>query len=188
MAKRKSTKAAEPGPAEEAAAKPAKPRPADAKDKDDIYQLKITLRDIKPPIWRRIQVPDCSLAKLHDIIQVVMGWDDQHLHSFEVGEQEYSDPRMTEDSDMKDTRRARLSRLVPKEGFKFHYTYDFGDNWEHESVVEEILPPEEGRKYPVCLTGKRACPPEDVGGPWGYADFVEAILDPEHERHEEYLE
>ncbi len=90
--------------------------------------------------------------------------------------------------DMEDDGKARLSRIIGGENFKFSYTYDFGDNWEHEILVEKILPPEEDRDYPVCLAGKRACPPEDIGGVWGYMEFVEAMRDPKHPRHEEFSE
>jgi Plasmid pRiA4b ORF-3-like protein len=186
MVKRKTTKVAESGPTEEAVAKPTKSQPAKATGK--VFQLKITLKDIKPPIWRRVQVPDCSLDELHGIIQVAMGWEDYHLYSFKVGGTEFSDPRGSGEIDMEDASRVKLSRVIPREKNKFRYTYDFGDSWEHEILVEKILPPEEGQKYPVCLEGKRSCPPEDVGGPWGYEEVVEAIRDPHHEQHEELLE
>jgi hypothetical protein len=153
-----------------------------------VYQLKITLMDIRPPIWRRVLVPDCPLTRLHEIIQVAMGWENYHLYDFEAGGERYTDPRGMADLDMEDASRARLSQVARKEKAKFRYTYDFGDNWQHEVLVEKVLPPEEGQAYPVCVAGKRACPPEDVGGPWGYLEFAEAIQDPEHERHEEFLE
>ncbi len=153
-----------------------------------VYQLKITLKDIKPPIWRRVLVPDCSLAKLHEVIQAAMGWENYHLYDFEVGGQHYTDPRGTDDLDMEDASRAKLSQIATREKAKLRYTYDFGDNWQHEVLVEKILASEEGKVYPVCIAGKRACPPEDVGGPWGYMEFAEAIKDPEHERHEEFIE
>ena len=154
-----------------------------------VYQLKIALRNVRPRIWRRVQVRDCTLAELHEIIQVAMGWEFSHLYSFNIGGVDYGDLDMTGDElDMKDARRARLCRLVRGEKFKFRYTYDFGDNWEHEIVVEKILPPEEGKTYPVCVDGKRAGPPEDVGGVWGYMDFIEAIRDPKHPQHRELAE
>ncbi|MHC5537135.1 plasmid pRiA4b ORF-3 family protein [Singulisphaera rosea] len=153
-----------------------------------VYQLKVKLKHIRPPIWRRLLVPDCSLAKLHEIIQIAMGWESHHLYDFEVGGSHYSDSSDMFDSDRKDARRAKLGRFAPEGKVKIHYTYDFGDNWQHDVLVEKVVPPEEGMTYPVCIGGKRACPPEDVGGPWGYMEFAEAIRDPEHERHEEYLE
>ncbi len=164
------------------------PKPKSAQTAGKIFQLKITLKDIRPPVWRRVQVRDCSLADLHEVIQVAMGWENYHLYDFEVGGERYTDPRGMDDLDMEDAGRVRLGQLAPKEKAKFRYTYDFGDNWQHEVLVEKILPPQEGREYPVCIAGKRACPPEDVGGPWGYTEFAEAIRDPEHEQHEEFLE
>ncbi len=157
-----------------------------------IYQLKVTLKHSKPPIWRRLQVPgDISLAKLHHILQIAMGWSDYHLHQFEVSGAYYGVPDPDYKSmgfDMRDEKRLKLNQAAPAEKFKFRYEYDFGDSWEHEIVVEKILSPEAGLHYPRCLTGKRACPPEDVGGVWGYDSFLEAIKDPGHPEHEEMLE
>jgi hypothetical protein len=89
---------------------------------------------------------------------------------------------------MHDERQMRLDQITNREGFKFRYEYDFGDSWLHQVLVEKILPPEPGQDYPVCIKGRRARPPEDVGGMWGYYDFLEAITDPDHEEHESYLE
>lgn len=168
------------------AAKPGKPKPVESTG--SVYQLKITLKDIRPPVWRRVVVPDCSLAELHEVIQAAMGWENYHLYDFVVGGERYTDPRGMDDLDMEDAGKVKLSQVAPKEKAKLRYTYDFGDNWQHEVLVEKVLPPEEGQKYPVCIAGKRACPPEDVGGPWGYMEFAEAIRDPQHERHEEFIE
>jgi hypothetical protein len=158
----------------------------------DIYQIKVTLRYSKPPIWRRIQVPaDVSLARLHRILQVIMGWEDYHLHQFIIDDEYYGEPHPDYEvwgPEMRDEQRAELGRLVPEEGLKFLYEYDFGDGWEHKLLVEKILPPEPGVGYPRCLKGKRACPPEDVGGVWGYDGFLEVIRDPDHPEHEEWLE
>jgi hypothetical protein len=152
-----------------------------------IYQIKVTLKGSKPPIWRRIQVGgETTLAGLHGILQAVMGWDDYHLHSFEVNGVAYGQP--SPELPMRNDKSAKLTQLVPGEKFKFRYEYDFGDSWEHVLEVEKILPPEPGVHYPRCLTGKRACPPEDVGGIWGYADFLVAIASPEHPEHDEMLE
>jgi Plasmid pRiA4b ORF-3-like protein len=167
---------------------PIKPSRKGAGKDDRIYQLKINLKDVKPPVWRRVLVPDCPLTKLHEIIQVVMGWDDCHMYDFEVGGQRYTDPRGMDDPDMEDAGKVRLGQVAPKEKAKFRYTYDFGDDWRHEVVVEKVLPREAGKAYPACIYGKGACPPEDVGGPWGYMEFVEAIGDPAHERHDEFME
>ena len=154
-----------------------------------IYQIKVTLRHSKPPIWRRILVPsDITLAELHDILQAVMGWCDAHLHQFIVEGTYYGVPDPDDYVEVKDERQMRLNQIVPGVKYKFVYEYDFGDSWEHELLVEKILPLEEGVRYPSCIKGKRSCPPEDVGGVWGYALFLEAMRDPEHPEHEDYVE
>jgi hypothetical protein len=157
----------------------------------EIYQLKITLRYIRPPIWRRVQVPsDITLAKLHRIIQTAMGWYDSHLHQFIVGEKYYGVPSIDEFSELelKDERQARLSQVLSKPKQKIVYEYDFGDGWEHTILLEKILQPEPAVRYPCCVAGARACPPEDCGGTGGYENFLAAIRDPKHEEHDEYLE
>jgi hypothetical protein len=154
-----------------------------------VYQLTITLKGSQPPIWRRIQVTsDTTLARLHRILQRVMGWEDDHLYQFVVGGVEYSDPRVLEEMEGEDAQRVALATLVWGEKCKFLYRYDFGDSWDHELLVEKILPRDEGKRYPRCLAGKRACPPEDCGGIWGYAGFLAAIRDPKHPEHEEMRE
>jgi len=154
-----------------------------------VYQIKITLKGSKPPIWRRIQVTsDTTLARLHRILQRVMGWEDYHLYQFVVAGMEYSDPRVLEEMEGEDAQRITLATLVWGEKCKFLYRYDFGDSWDHELLVEKRLPLDEGKRYPICLRGKRACPPEDCGGIWGYASFLEAIRDPEHAEHDEMVE
>lgn len=160
---------------------------------DLLFQLKITLLEIKLPIWRRIQVPDCTLDDLHEVIQAAMGWENYHLHQFIIGGVRYGmpDPDGLEfGPKIKDESKVLLSEIAPKSDkpFRFKYEYDFGDGWLHEIVLEGYPAIENGQKYPLCLEGSRACPPEDVGGPWGYADFLEAIADPKHERHSELLE
>jgi hypothetical protein len=154
-----------------------------------VYQIKVTLRGSKPPIWRRFQVAsDTSLVQLHRILQCVMGWEDYHMHQFIVGGVMYGNADMMEDFDTVEEKTVTLDQIVRREKFKFIYEYDFGDGWEHELLVEKILPVEEGKTYPVCLTGKRACPPEDCGGIWGYSGFLEAVQDPAHPEHEEMLD
>ena len=153
-----------------------------------VYQIKVTLKGSKPPIWRRIQVTsETTLAQLHRILQRVMGWEGSHLYQFVAGGMEYSDPSMLAEMEGEDTHRVTLANLVRGEKYKFLYEYDFGDGWEHEILIEKILPLEAGKRYPVCLTGKRACPPEDCGGVWGYVGFLEAIQDPHHPEHDEML-
>lgn len=156
---------------------------------DEIYQIKVTLRHSKPPIWRRLLVPgDATLDDMHDIIQIAMGWTDSHLHQFIIAKEYYSIPDGEDWGPVLDERQYRLSQIAPSEKSKFIYEYDFGDSWEHEIVVEKILPRDPEAQYPTCLTGKRACPPEDIGGVWGFEAFLEAINDPEHEEHESYME
>lgn len=159
-----------------------------------LYQFKITLLGTKPPIWRRIQVPDSTLDELHLHIQSAMGWTNSHLHQFDIDGERYGDPDLLDDGfgdfDCVDSTRTKLSKLIPAKSSKvrFRYEYDFGDGWEHEILFEERVTPEENQDYPRCVAGKRACPPEDIGGVWGYVEFLEAINDPKHERHAEFLE
>ena len=153
-----------------------------------VYQIKVTLKGSRPPIWRRMQViSDTTLAQLHRLLQCVMGWEDAHLSQFVVSGIRYGDPRLLGELDAADARTVPLATLGLREKRKCLYEYDFGNSWEHELLVEEILPRDEGKRYPVCLTGKRACPPEDCGGIWGYASFLAAIRDPEHPEHDEML-
>jgi hypothetical protein len=161
-----------------------------AKKPTQIYQIKVTLDHTHPPIWRRILVAgNTTLLKLHDILQIVMGWEDYHLHMFTVGGSIYGDPADDEYGDLGtiDEANYKLSQVIHIDGQRFSYEYDFGDSWDHTLLVEKILPPEEGVRYPVCLKGKRACPPEDVGGVWGYADFLKAVRNPRHPEHDEWL-
>ena len=159
------------------------------KELRNVYQIKISLRGIRPPIWRRLEVfSDTTLEKLHLIIQLAMGWGNYHLHQFTIGGEEYGQSDPDNDFEVNDERKVKLYQVVPGEKFKFSYEYDFGDYWEHTVLVEKILPVEKGKQYPNCAKGKRACPPEDVGGVWGYADFLETIKDVNHSEHEDMLE
>jgi hypothetical protein len=159
-----------------------------------VYQFKITLLESHPPIWRRIQVKDCTLDKLHEHIQMAMGWTNSHLHHFKIGEQFYGDPDLMqenfEDMDYEDSTTTKISDILPKTGrrFRFLYEYDFGDSWNHEVHFVGAVRADPKVKYPLCLEGERACPPEDCGGVWRYADFVEAIQNPDDEQHGELLE
>lgn len=163
-------------------------------DLEVIYQFKITLLESSPPIWRRIQVQDCTLDKLHEHIQTAMGWTNSHLHQFDIGGQRYGDPGLLddgfEDFECVDSVVTSISDILPETGkrFAFQYEYDFGDGWEHEVLYEGSPPLEKGKKYPLCLEGERACPPEDVGGVWGYAEYLDALADPKHECHADYME
>jgi hypothetical protein len=159
-----------------------------------LYQLKVTLIDSKPAIWRRIQVKDCTLDKLHEHIQTVMGWTNSHLHHFDVDGQLYGDPELMEESfhemNYRDSTITLLSDVVPEDGkrVRFQYDYDFGDSWEHEILFEGCPQPEKGQKYPACVEGERACPPEDVGGVWGYAEFLKTIKSRKRRKRVEMLE
>lgn len=164
--------------------------PSENESQSRIYQIKVTLEGSKPPIWRRLQVPgDTTLGELHDIIQIAMGWTDSHLHQFIVDGTYYGmpDPDWDDLHQTLDEGRFRLDQIATQEGDKFRYEYDFGDSWLHQVLVEKITPPDPEQVYPICIKGRRACPPEDVGGVWGYEEFLEAIRDPKHPEHEEYL-
>jgi hypothetical protein len=150
-----------------------------------IYQLKITLDEIHPPIWRRIQVQSSiKLCCLHSALQVVMGWTESHLHQFEKGGKFWAVP---EYEDLIDESKVQLAKLLKAEGDSMVYVYDFGDNWTHMIVLEKILPAEGASSHPVCRAGERRCPPEDVGGVSGYEQFLEIIFDPKHEEYEHFV-
>jgi len=156
-----------------------------------IYRLKVTLKGSKPPIWRRLEVPgNITLAKFHQVLQVAMGWTDSHLHQYIIANTYYGTPNPGFDlfGKTKNERKFMLQQVALREKMKFLYEYDFGDSWEHEILVEKILPMTEERRHPVCLKGVKACPPEDIGGLWGYYDFLEIMQDPKHPEHEEILE
>ncbi len=150
-----------------------------------ILQLKISFKDAKPPIWRRVLVEDSiTFDKLHRIIQAAMGWENYHLYMFNVGGLEFGVPDPDDEQNVKDSRRVTLAQHLTEKQ-KFFYTYDFGDNWEHAITVETILEKEPSKKYPLCIAGARACPPEDCGGAWGYAELMEIRKDKGHPKYEE---
>ncbi|MFH1127292.1 MAG: plasmid pRiA4b ORF-3 family protein [archaeon] len=154
-----------------------------------ILQLKISLKVISPPVWRRILVEDnITFDRLNNIIQATMGWGGYHLYVFDVGGEEIGIPDKEFDVDMTDSRRAYISKYLYAENQKFEYVYDFGDNWQHTIILEKILRKDPNGKYPICIKGKNACPPDDCGGPWGYKELLEAIKNPSHEEHKEMLE
>jgi hypothetical protein len=153
-----------------------------------VYQMKVTLKGIHPLIWRRILVTDdTTLTDFHQILQVAMGWEDYHLHQFIIEGRYYGEPDPDYPDNTENQAGIRLSQIVRGENYKFIYEYDFGDSWLHEIVVEKILPIEKGLRYPVCTKGKRSCPPEDVGGPWGYESFVGIIKNKENPDYEETM-
>jgi len=152
-----------------------------------VYQLKISLQGAKPPIWRRIQLPGAlTLGQLHQVIQVVMGWHNQHLHQFLIDRTCYCPPEKEDNwrtTRPKDENKHTIHELADKLAPSFQYIYDFGDNWLHQLVIEKTLAPEEAKPYPVLLTGRRACPPEDAGGVPGYMEQLQILADPDHENH-----
>lgn len=157
-----------------------------------ILQLKIKLRDIKPKIWRRFLVKDdITFHGLHNIIQEVMGWENYHLYCFNIGLMriEMPDDGGYSEYESKNSKKVKLFDYLAVEKQKFHYEYDFGDNWEHEIVVEKILDslPEGVQQVPYCIEGERACPPEDCGGIWGYEELVEISKDKNHPDYEERI-
>jgi len=167
--------------------------PAQAKALATSYQFKITLLYCKPPIWRRIQVPgNLTLSRLHDVIQLCMGWTDSHLHRFVIGDHFYGPADLDDDwSETKnfDERKFKLYDLEADMRRRFMYEYDFGDSWLHKIRIEKVIAPgEKNPGHPVLLAGERACPPEDIGGPPGYEDFLDAISDSENEEHEDVLD
>jgi hypothetical protein len=154
-----------------------------------VYRLKVSLRSARPPIWRRIQVlSDITLFELHKVLQTVMGWSGSHLHQFQrkgiyYGE---SDP----DFGMKreSEKRVHLNEVLEEPKDRMIYEYDFGDSWEHEVLLEAVEERDPNMAYPVVLAGKRACPPEDVGGIPGYYEFLEALNNPKHPEHRDTVE
>jgi hypothetical protein len=161
---------------------------------EKIYQIRVDLKDIRPPIWRRLLVPaDITLDYLHTFLQIAMGWMDSHLHSFQHNGVEICDSELAQDSEypshvqVLDEAEVTLDSLLQKAGDKLTYEYDFGDNWIHVVKLEKILPADPTEIYPICIAGRRACPPEDVGGVWGYKAFLEALADEAHPDHEEYM-
>jgi len=164
-----------------------------AENPQEIYQIKVTLLGTTPPIWRRLLVPaNLTLAQLHDVLQLAMGWENSHMHDFQIGQKRYGEPDPVEQlmglPAVGNEKTTRLFSVLGKARAKAVYTYDFGDTWEHAIVVEKILPPESGRAYPVCVDGERHGPPEDCGGVPGFYNLLEAIGDPEHDEHEEMLD
>ena len=152
-----------------------------------VHAIKVTLAGSRPPIWRRLQVPSTiTLRALHDVLQAAFGWEDYHMWVFETPLGRYG----VADRELQISNAAakRLDQVAPRKGDRISYTYDFGDNWEHTILVEAITSPEPGIAYPRCLTGRRACPPEDCGGIGGYDYLIEILTDPEDEEHQDRLE
>jgi hypothetical protein len=158
-------------------------------------QLEIMLRHLQPRIWRSFYVPgDIRLDRLHAVIQVVMGWTDSHLHSFRVGNHEYLQPdpdnpgwqETMSDMIIHDEARHILADLITADGDSFEYTYDFGDNWEHDVLVVKIDSALERLPRARCFHGERACPPEDCGSVPGYEEILEVLANPKHPQHAQW--
>ena len=153
-----------------------------------VARVHIELRDLEPKIWRRVDVPlSSTLAALNDIIQVSFHWQDDHLYEFVVGERVYGVP--TDEDEFYDRKvykasAIRLKTLVERGVDRFLYVYDFGDNWHHDVIVEEVRDGDRDTEYPSLVDGARRCPPEDVGGTDGFKEFLEAVLDATHEEHD----
>jgi hypothetical protein len=161
------------------------------------YVLRANIKETNPPIWRELSVPaDYTLGDLHGILQIAFGWGNDHMHAFTVKSVEYGmtdlgfdDMGAMEDTIDEDS--VCLYDLKLRRKQKFSYLYDFGDSWEHEIVVSDIIPAgdeERDLAKPRCLGGERAGPPEDVGGVWGYERMLEIAKDPGHEEYKEIHE
>jgi hypothetical protein len=152
-----------------------------------VLSLKISLRHVKPPIWRRVLMPGrMTLSDLHLAIQATMGWENDHLHAFDINGEQYGDSSTMDD--VANERRLTLNTLTKNGVTRFTYTYDFGDDWEHDILIEKTPPAHTAKALPACIGGKRNCPPEDCGGPWGYAELVPILADPANPQHEERQE
>jgi hypothetical protein len=156
----------------------------------EIYQFKVTLIGIATPIWRRVLVAgDCTLAQFHHVLQVAMGWENYHLYMFRIAGKTYGPPDPDGDGELKliDAKRTRLHSVLPSVGTSFTYVYDFGDNWQHDVLLEAIVMPVPDVTYPFCNAGERNCPPEDVGGIGGYRKYLEVMADPSHQEHQDLM-
>ncbi len=155
-----------------------------------IYQLKVSLKGAKPPIWRRFLIDSAvTLPLFHDALQIIMGWTDSHLHQFIVGNRCYGVPDPEWDFvEINDEEKVKLNQLLRKEEDSIIYEYDFGDGWEHKITLEKVLPFDHDAVLPLCIKARGACPPEDIGGIWGYYNFLDALNNSNHPEHEEFRE
>jgi hypothetical protein len=150
-----------------------------------IARLKITLDDVEPKVLRRLEVPfSIKLDRLHQTLQAALGWTDTHLFEIRARDIGWGIPDPDWGDGPLDARKATLANVVEDTDAKtLRYLYDFGDGWEHTIKIERLIDPLPGIAYPRLIEASGRCPPEDVGGPWGYAEFLEALTDPEHEQH-----
>lgn len=152
------------------------------------YQVKVTLKGIRPAVWRRFELSSVTnLEDFHIALQITMGWENAHLYEFIQDRSRYGIPDDEGMLNVKNVSDFRLNQLLVNEKDSLLYFYDYGDSWEHEVVLEKILPFKTGKQLPICKEGSRACPPEDVGGPPGYYYFLEAISDPSRSEYHEQL-
>ena len=155
------------------------------------WQLRIELLGVTPTVWRRLIVPEIIMPKLHEIFQIALGWTNSHLHEFLISGAKYADPDpdLAEELEHIDEKNIALVKALGLDARCFDYLYDFGDSWHHVVVLEDQHPhPDVAPSLVHCSDGANACPPEDVGGVHGYAEFLEAIADSDHEDHDRYLE
>jgi hypothetical protein len=154
-----------------------------------IYQIKVGLLEVSPLVWRRFLVPaNISLHRLHLVLQGVFDWQNYHLYHFQIGRSKYSTPHPDNafyELDFKDSYRAKIGNLVKEKGSLFLYEYDFGDEWEHQLLLEDILDRDIKNRYPICLAGENASPREDSGGAYGYMEKLEIIRNPYHEEFQD---
>jgi len=152
-----------------------------------VRTLRISLVSVEPIVWRRLVVPsETKLPKFNRLLQAVMGWEGYHLHIFEIEHLLVGAPD-EEDDAVIDERRLTVKQLLPRFDSRLRWAYDFGDNWKHEVVVEAIEEPSNNVRYPMCIDGERACPPEDCGGVSGYEELITVLADERHEEHENLL-
>ena len=151
----------------------------------EVYVIKVTLLGISPPVWRRALVHrDITLRNFHKTLQTVMGWTNSHLHQFVFNSQKYSDPKLGLGAGIIDERRTRLGDVICTPGTRLLYEYDLGDGWQHELLLEEVLLGDESFRQ-ICVAGARNCPPEDCGGPQGFADLLKVLQDRRHPEHDD---
>jgi hypothetical protein len=152
---------------------------------DRIARLRIQIDDVEPAIWRRVEVPlTSSLKAVHDVIQAAMLFEDYHLFQFEIGDRRYGYPDPEWGDEMRNARNARLGAILARGETRFTYTYDFGDDWRHSVVVEDVVAADPMLDYPRFIEGARRAPPEDVGGLPGFEEFLMVMADPADEEHE----
>ena len=154
----------------------------------EVYVIKVTLLGTSPPVWRRILVPrDITLRNLHRTLQTVMGWTDSHLHQFVSQRQRLSGARSRVGTKVANESGTRLGELIGTVGSRLLYEYDFGDGWQHELLLEKVLLGDESFQQ-ICVAGQRCCPPEDCGGPQGFAELLQALREANHPSHDEACE